>query len=70
VEETQVTVEELAQCIADADGNNGKINKCQKDFKDGGGTEGPQEGGKVFSDTNGGKVFVTNGGKVFGGKVF
>jgi hypothetical protein len=70
MEDRQVTVEELAKCIADANGNQGKIKKCQKDFTDGGGTEGPEDGGKIFSDTNGGKVFVTNGGKVFGGKVF
>lgn len=60
-----MTVEELAQCIEAANGNKGQINKCEKDFKDAGGTEGAQQGGKVFSDTNGGKVFVTDGGKVF-----
>jgi hypothetical protein len=70
VEEKQVTVEELAKCIADANGNKGKIKQCQRDFTDGGGTEGPQEGGKVFTDTKGGKVFVTDDGKVYGGKVF
>jgi hypothetical protein len=70
LEDRSVTVEELAKCIADANGNNGKIKQCQRKFTDEGGTEGPQDGGKVFSDTNGGKVFVTDGGKVFGGKVF
>jgi hypothetical protein len=60
-----MTVEELAVCIEAANGNNGAINKCKKDFKEAGGTEGAQQGGKVFSDTNGGKVFVTDGGKVF-----
>jgi hypothetical protein len=59
-----MTVEELAVCI-EAAGNNGAINQCKKDFKDAGGHEGHQEGGKVFSDPNGGKVFVTDGGKVF-----
>jgi hypothetical protein len=60
-----MTVDELAKCIADhPDG----IKKCEKDFVKAGGAEGGQEGGKVFSDTNGGKVFVTDGGKVFGGK--
>ena len=62
-----MTVEQLAQCIAAANGNNGKIKQCEKDFVDQGGSEGQTEGGKVFSDTNGGKVFVTEGGKVFGG---
>ena len=60
-----MTVDELAQCIADAKGNSGKINKCEKDFVDDGGAQGAQQGGKVFSDTDGGKVFVTDGGKVF-----
>jgi hypothetical protein len=60
-----MTVDELAQCIARANGIPGKIRKCQKDFTDAGGSAGQQEGGKVFSDTNGGKVFVTDGGKVF-----
>ena len=48
-----MTVEELAQCIEAANGNNGQIKKCEKDFTDAGGTAGAQEGGKVF----GGKVF-------------
>ena len=64
-----MTVDELAQCIAAANGNKGQINKCEKDFKDAGGNEGAKEDGKVFSDTIGGKVFVTDDGKVFG-KVF
>jgi hypothetical protein len=60
-----MTVDQLAQCIAAANGNNGAINKCKKDFVDAGGAESGQQGGKVFSDPNGGKVFVTDGGKVF-----
>ncbi len=60
-----MTVDELAQCIADNQGNPGQISKCERDFVRAGGTEGPKEGGKVFSDTDGGKVFVTDGGKVF-----
>ena len=63
------TVGDLAACIAAANGNKGQIKQCEKAFTDSGGTEGPQEGGKVFSDTTGGKVFVTADGKVFG-KVF
>ncbi len=30
------------------------------------GKKGKQEGGKVFSDSAGGQIFVTTGGKVFG----
>jgi hypothetical protein len=59
------TVDELKQKIA-ACGND---KKCIKDAQDAfvasGGTRGKPEGGKVFSDTTGGKVFVTDGGKVF-----
>jgi hypothetical protein len=67
VEDTELTVDELKQCIAAANGNKGKINQCKKDFTDEGGTASPQEGGKVFTDGLGGKVFVTEeGGKVFG----
>ena len=51
-----MTVDELAQCIAAANGNKGQIKKCEKDFTDAGGHEGGQEDGKVF---------VTDGGKVF-----
>ena len=64
-----MTVDELAQCIAAANGNKGQIKQCEKDFTDAGGNAGAQEDGKVFSDTTGGKVFVTVDGKVFG-KVF
>ena len=61
-----MTVDDLAQCIADHQGNPGQIRQCEKDFvKANPGGEGAQEGGKVFTDVNGGKVFVTDGGKVF-----
>ena len=60
-----MTAEELAQCIEAANGNNQQIRDCKKKFKEAGGTEGAAQGGKVFSDTSGGKVFVTDGGKVF-----
>jgi len=59
------TVADLRACIVAANGHKGQINKCEKDFTDGGGSAGTQEGGKVFTDPNGGKVFVTDGGKVF-----
>jgi len=60
-----MTVDELAQCIADHQGNEHDMRQCEKDFVKAGGNESAKEGGKVFSDTNGGKVFVTDGGKVF-----
>ena len=59
------TIADLVQCIANAGGNKAKIKKCEDDFVAGGGTVGAQPGGKVFSDTIGGKVFVTTDGKVF-----
>jgi hypothetical protein len=65
----EMTVEELDQCIVAANGNKNKIKDCEKQFTDSGGTIGSQEGGKVFTDPNGGKVFVTDGGKVFGSNV-
>ena len=68
VEDTQMTVDQLAQCIAGA-ANQGAINKCKRDFVAEGGTESQQEGGKVFTDPAGGIVFVTDGGKVFDEKV-
>lgn len=64
-----MTVDELAKCVEAANGNNGQIKKCEKDFTDAGGKAGAQEGGKVFTDPNGGKVFVTDGGKVFNNRV-
>ena len=60
-----MTVDELAQCIADHQGKPGQIRQCEKDFTDAGGHAGAQEDGKVFTDTTGGKVFVTTDGKVF-----
>ena len=45
------------QCITDAE--NSFVSPA------GGGTKGPQEGGKVFTDSTGAKVFITTGGKVF-----
>ena len=63
-------VKQLAQKIDEANGNKQKIDKAKDDFVAEGGTKGPQEGGKVFTDSTGEAVFVTDGGKVFGGKVF
>ena len=60
-----MTVDELAQCIADHQGNPGQIRQCEKDFVKAGGAESAPEDGKVFSDTTGGKVFITTDGKVF-----
>ena len=63
-----MTIDELAQKVKEANGNPGKIKQAEKDFVGDGGTESAPQGGKVFSDTNGGKVFVTDGGKVFNHK--
>ncbi len=61
------TIADLKKCIRDCKGNQACITKCEDSFvADGGGTQGPQEGGKVFTDSEGGKVFITTGGKVFG----
>ena len=61
-----MTVDELAQCIATI-GRRPRSDQdsARRTSSRAGGAEGAQEGGKVFSDTNGGKVFVTDGGKVF-----
>lgn len=65
-----MNVKQLAHKIDDAKGDKQKIDKAKDDFVAEGGTKGPQEGGKVFTDTTGDTIFVTDGGKVFGGKVF
>jgi hypothetical protein len=65
-----MTAKQLAQKIKAANGDDQKINDAKQKFVDEGGAAGVQEGGKVFSDVSGDTVFVTDGGKVFGGKVF
>ena len=61
------TVAELKKDIKDCKGDGKCITDAEEAFvTTGGGSKGPQEGGKVFTDSEGGKVFVTTGGKVFG----
>jgi hypothetical protein len=60
------TVEDLRAAVeACAEGDKKCVDDAKRDFTRDGGKQGKQEGGKVFSDTTGGKVFVTDGGKVF-----
>jgi hypothetical protein len=62
------TVADLKKNVKDCKGDQKCITDAEDSFVSpaGGGTKGPQEGGKVFSDSTGGKVFITTGGKVFG----
>jgi len=61
------TVDDLAKCINDSDGSKAAIRKCEDRFvRDGG--KGTAEGGKVFTDPDGGELYVTTGGKVFSPK--
>jgi hypothetical protein len=61
----KATVAGLKRCIKAARGDQVKIQECEADFERDGGTKGTEEGGKVFTDPDGGEVFVTTGGKVF-----
>ena len=60
--------DKLAKCARDANGHPVKLKACVDKFDQaGGGTIQPvAEGGNFFTDADGGKVFITNGGKVFG----
>jgi hypothetical protein len=60
--------DKLATCATKAAGNAGKLKDCVDKFNQaGGGTVQPvAEGGSFYTDADGGKVFITNGGKVFG----
>ena len=61
-------VKALAACVQKCkEGDTACVNACETDFLNNGGTASSDtvEGGKVFTDPNGGKVFITNGGKVF-----
>jgi hypothetical protein len=60
---------ELKRCMRDCHGNQDCMDACQAAFEQAGGTVTP-DGGKVFLAPDGSEAFVTNGGKVFGGKVF
>jgi hypothetical protein len=56
------TVQDLATCLANAK-NQGDRNKCEHEFTQSG---GKQDGGKVFTDLQGGQIATTqDGGKVF-----
>jgi hypothetical protein len=57
---------DLKKCIKDAHGDVAKIAACEATASAAPGTT--TDGGKVFSIPDGSAVFVTNGGKVFGGK--
>lgn len=60
----QKMLADLKKCMRDAHGDPVAMAACQTTFEHEGGTsEG--DGGKVFTSPNGGKVFVTDGGKVF-----
>jgi hypothetical protein len=60
-------VSKLTICVNKAKGDLQKIAACQATFLAEPGTIAvdPLDGGKVFTDPTGGKVFITNGGKVF-----
>jgi hypothetical protein len=58
-------IEDLKKCMNEAKGKKDRTD-CEKAFTDAGGTV-VAEGGTVFSaPAGGGKVFVTDGGKVVG----
>lgn len=59
----------LKQCIRNCGGDQACIDACQAEFEQAGGKVAP-DGGKVFTAPDGSEIFVTDGGKVFGGKVF
>lgn len=62
-------LDDLKKCMKAAKGDKAKRDACEATFD---ATQGATtEGGKVFSISDGSAVFVSNGGKVFGGgKVF
>ena len=60
-------IKKLKQCMKTAT-TQGDRDACQAAFEQSQGAT--TTGGKVFSTPDGNAVFVTNGGKVFGGKVF
>ena len=58
------TVADLRSASRAADGTKIAIRKCEDRFVRDGGT-GRRGRGKVFTDPDGGEVYVTTGGKVF-----
>ncbi len=53
----------LKKCVKDCKGNEACVAACEAAFVAEGGTASAD--GKVFTDPNGGKVFITLDGKVF-----
>jgi hypothetical protein len=60
----RASVDTLVACVKTANGSKMGIKKCEDRFIADGG-KGSTEGGKVFSDPDGGEVYITAGGKVF-----
>ena len=60
----QKVLADLKKCMKDANRDPNGMAACQTTFEHEGGTS-EADGGKVFTSLNGGKVFVTDGGKVF-----
>ena len=59
--------DKLAKCARDANRDKAKIKTCVDKFlADGGSSEPVDEGGTFYTDLDGGKVFIADGGKVFG----
>jgi hypothetical protein len=56
-------IADLKKCVKDCNGDEACVSGCEAAFVAAGGTASPD--GKVFTDPNGGKVFVTPDGKVF-----
>jgi hypothetical protein len=60
----QKTLADLRKCMREADGEQAKMDACEKTFTDAGGVVTPDQG-KVFSIPDGSAAFVTKKGKVF-----
>ena len=58
----QKDLADLRKCMREADGDQAKMDACEKTFTDAG---GKVDQGKVFSIADGSAAFVTKKGKVF-----
>ena len=60
--------DKLAKCATNASGQRGEAQGLRGQVQPGGGgtVQPVAEGGSFYTDADGGKVFITNGGKVFG----
>ena len=59
--------DKLAKCARKHEGDLDEIKKCVATYSASGGSSEPvDEGGTFFTDQDGGKVFISDGGKVFG----